>query len=386
MDRAVLKTIPEGLEVRSNTIRLHFMLSGIRCRESVKLEATRPNLKYCANLRAEILNKIARNEFDYSHYFPNSKFAKRLGIIKDIRIVKCSELLEQQLINYAKMVDNGYLSPSTLAGYRKIITGRLIPELGDYLIQNLTSSVIRQWLSKFDNTTEKTITNYLTPLRHMLDDALNNELITTNPMEGVAVDKLLRVIGKKSEFEVNPLTETEKQAVLNAADGQIKNLFQFGFWSGLRTSELIALKWADIDLKRKIANIHQAKVCNVEKCTKTKSGIRDLVLLPKALEALENQINYTGDSEYVFHNPNTNQAWANSNKVSDVWRKLLLGLNIPYRNCYQMRHTYASTLLSNGENIFWVANQMGHKDIDMLIKHYGRWIPKQDGYKFVGDY
>lgn len=53
-----------------------------------------------------------------------------------------------------------------------------------------------------------------------------------------------------------------------------------------------------------------------------------------------------------------------------------------------MRHTYASTLLSNGENAWWVATQMGHVDVEMIFKRYGRWIPKAEdnGYKFVGKY
>ena len=42
---------------------------------------------------------------------------------------------------------------------------------------------------------------------------------------------------------------------------------------------------------------------------------------------------------------------------------------------YQTRHTFASTLLSAGENPVWVASMMGHKDWAMIIKVYGRWIP-----------
>ena len=195
-------------------------------------------------------------------------------------------------------------------------------------------------------------------------------------------------MGTKSEFDAEPFNDEEKQTIIDAATGQLKHLIQFGFWSGLRTSELIALKWADIDFKRKVANIHRAKVCNVEKGTKTKSGVRSLILLPKALEALENQMAYTKNNEYVFHNHNTGKEWANSNKVSDAWRKLLSTLDIRYRNCYQMRHTFASTLLSNGENAWWVATQMGHVDVEMIFKRYGRWLPKneENGYKFVGQY
>jgi len=42
----------------------------------------------------------------------------------------------------------------------------------------------------------------------------------------------------------------------------------------------------------------------------------------------------------------------------------------------------------NGENAWWVATQMGHVDVEMIFKHYGKWIPKAEnnGYKFAGSY
>ena len=98
------------------------------------------------------------------------------------------------------------------------------------------------------------------------------------------------------------------------------------------------------------------------------------MLLPKAYDALYNQLEYTTNSEYVFHNPNTQQPWASSNKVSDIWRGLLSKLDIRYRNCYQMRHTFTSTLLSNGENPLWVSTQTGHVNVGMIFKHYGKWL------------
>lgn len=45
-----------------------------------------------------------------------------------------------------------------------------------------------------------------------------------------------------------------------------------------------------------------------------------------------------------------------------------------YRNPYQTRHTYASTLLSAGANPLYVAKQMGHRDTEMINRHYGRWL------------
>jgi integrase len=47
---------------------------------------------------------------------------------------------------------------------------------------------------------------------------------------------------------------------------------------------------------------------------------------------------------------------------------------VRYRNPYQIRHTYASTLLTAGANPFRLAVQMRHEDVEMIFKVYGKWI------------
>jgi integrase len=50
--------------------------------------------------------------------------------------------------------------------------------------------------------------------------------------------------------------------------------------------------------------------------------------------------------------------------------------------------SYVSTLLSRGENPWWVAKQMGHVDVEMIFRRYGKWIPNKDGgqYQTVNDW
>lgn len=51
---------------------------------------------------------------------------------------------------------------------------------------------------------------------------------------------------------------------------------------------------------------------------------------------------------------------------------------MPVRYPYQTRHTYASMMLSAGENPMWVAQQMGHSDWAMIRRVYGRWMPDEN--------
>jgi integrase len=63
--------------------------------------------------------------------------------------------------------------------------------------------------------------------------------------------------------------------------------------------------------------------------------------------------------------------------ILKIWVKQLKLAKVEYSNLYQMRHTYASMLLPNGENILWVASQLGHVGTEMVIRTYGKWIRKE---------
>ncbi len=72
-----------------------------------------------------------------------------------------------------------------------------------------------------------------------------------------------------------------------------------------------------------------------------------------------------------------------------AWVHTIKRAGIRYRNPYQTRHTYASMMLSGGENIMWVASQMGHVDTEMVMKTYGKWIPNdasKKGYRPVNNW
>lgn len=136
--------------------------------------------------------------------------------------------------------------------------------------------------------------------------------------------------------------------------------------------------------------VSRAVVLKQEKGTKTKSSVRDVLLLPPALEALKYQKSFTYlESKRVFYNPRTNTPWETDGQIRKTcWTHILRKAGIRYRNPYQTRHTYASMMLSAGENPLWVATQMGHKDTEMIIKHYGRWIPDKStvaGYQPVNN-
>lgn len=57
-----------------------------------------------------------------------------------------------------------------------------------------------------------------------------------------------------------------------------------------------------------------------------------------------------------------------------IWMPALKRAKVKYRRPYQTRHTYASMMLTAGESIAWLAEQMGHADWASLRKTYAKFI------------
>ncbi|MEO6918566.1 MAG: tyrosine-type recombinase/integrase [Collimonas sp.] len=186
----------------------------------------------------------------------------------------------------------------------------------------------------------------------------------------------------KEEDDIDPFTIDEQATILKSLTGQGRNLIQFAFWTGLRTSEYVALNWTDIDFVRGGVYVSKALTQHAEEPEKPKTaaGKREVKLLPLALEALENQKSFTwlkGDE--VFQNPNTDERWDGDQAIrKTLWAHALKRGGVRYRKPYQTRHTYASMMLSAGEHPMWVAKQMGHADWTMIARVYGRWMPDAD--------
>ncbi|MEW8050891.1 MAG: tyrosine-type recombinase/integrase [Candidatus Thiodiazotropha sp.] len=270
---------------------------------------------------------------------------------------------------------------STYRCYKKSCQAHLIPQFGDYRARDLTPQTIREWIRNRTGSL-KSIRNDLTPLRAILDQALNDDIIDKNPLNKIKVSKLVCRTQAKTDYVVYPFTEDEIKTILAVAkeyDPRIRNLLQFAFYTGLRTSELFGLKWGDIDWRKGTVRVQRAIVERKLKETKTKAGTRDVILIPAALEALHDQKQYSYlGGEFVFVRMKQRGPLIDYEHLERPWRYIITCAKVRYRNPYQTRHTYASQLLSGGENPLFVAQQMGHKTTEMIMRHYGRWVEQAE--------
>jgi len=138
------------------------------------------------------------------------------------------------------------------------------------------------------NCSAKTIRNTLIALSKVLKTALNDGLITSNPIGKLDLDEVIKDVAQQSIREgIDLFNEVEKYHLISNSTDQFRHLVQFNFYAGLRTGELIALHWSDIDFKTKLIHVKRNIVRGEKKLPKTKSGIRQILMLPKAEEALK---------------------------------------------------------------------------------------------------
>ncbi|MEX9849209.1 Arm DNA-binding domain-containing protein [Providencia huaxiensis] len=371
--------LPRGVMIRKHksgeTINISFTFKGVHCREPLSnLEVNPKNIKYAERLLGEIYNKIEKGIFSYVEYFPKSSKLKVFG--NKHRGRNINEYLDE----YLDICETRGLSPSTIGGYKKCKSA--LSALHDLSVVDLTPGILKTWIQK-QKTSLKTIRNQLSFLRSALDEAVTDGLITSNPANMVTASRYQsKSSPSDSDYIVDPLTPEEVTAIYSAVRyDQWKNLFQFAINTGLRSSELCALSWGDIDFISRTAHVQAASVVGVIKGTKTKAGTRIIELNEDAMAAINNQKPFTFlKNETIFEDPKTNKAWAGADAIrKKAWVPTLKKAGVRYRNPYQTRHTFAIKHISNGVNLFWLASQMGHKGPEMLFRHYGAYLKEYDG-------
>ncbi|WP_446812168.1 tyrosine-type recombinase/integrase [Methylomonas sp. 2BW1-5-20] len=314
--------------------------------------------------REEILAAISLGTFDYSATFPDSK---RAELFKPQAALTISSRLNKWLDRKER-----HLKASTYDTYRRAIL-QLKTGLGDITIADIKKKDMRAWCET-KTCSNKAIANLTSVLRAALQDAVDDELIDSNPLSDF---RFRRAEAPKETEDVDPFTAEEQLAILSALNGQHRNLIQFSFWTGLRPSEAIALEWTDIDFIKGVVQIKRAKTFHARKpeTTKTRAGLREVKLLQPALAAIDDQKHHTFlDGRHVFKNPNTSKPWTGDRQIRKFWGWALKRAGVRYRNPYQTRHTYASMMLTAGESLPWISRQMGHSSVIMTTKAYARFI------------
>ncbi|WQY63327.1 site-specific integrase [Helicobacter pylori] len=169
--------------------------------------------------------------------------------------------------------------------------------------------------------------------------------------------------------------EEVKTLIENAQSLRLKAFLMVAFLTGLRTGEQLALTWEDIDfIEKKIVINKSLNELGTITTPKNKPSIREVDLLEPVAKILkELQASEPENKKFVFISMPKR-----STMFQRAFRSLLKALNLKERKLYTTRHTFASLMLSQGEEPMWVSKTLGHKDLNTTYSTYSHYIPKQE--------
>lgn len=362
--------LPKGVEIHGDKPRIAFTWNGKRYRETLTyLKANKAGIEEAGRLRAEIVIRIKHGQFDastYHEYFPtNPEFLPCEKVILFATVA-------QEFLNH---LTEDKVSPATRDEYRKALQAYWMPSLGPRDIATITYRELRQLVEDYPWPSAKTRNNVLIPLRGVFKFASQDELIESDPAAKLTNAKFQRE-------PLDPFRVEEVSKILAHMYQEFTGMqrvyayyFELAFNTGMRTSELLALTWDDIDFTGQYARVLKSKVrSKVQHRTKTRR-YREVGLNENAITALRHlkRLTWGHPSGALFLAPQTMQPIASYSAPFQVWRKVLGELGIRYRRPYNTRHTYASLALMNNTPVGLIAKQLGHSVIT-LTTTYAKWM------------
>jgi integrase len=271
---------------------------------------------------------------------------------------------------------------STFAQYKSVVNRHIIPALGRLRLKSLTPaharSLYREKLGS--GLSPRTVQYVHLTLHKALKQAVMDGLIPRNVADAVKAPQAHRK-------EVNPMTPAEVAALLSAASGdRLEALYVTAVHTGLRRSELLGLKWADIDLDTRTLSVQRSlDKDGTFNPPKRKNSRRTVKLTAQATEALKGhrarQIeerlrlgSLWEDRGLVFPNQ-AGKPMNADNLYHRDFKPLLEKAGLSGFTFHSLRHTCATLLLSKNVNSKIVSEMLGHATIAQTMDTYSHVMP-----------
>ena len=201
-----------------------------------------------------------------------------------------------------------------------------------------------------------TFNRYLQLTKAMLNKAVEWELLTNNPLSKF---KLLKNCNQR---QVRFFNQTELQRILQGSTGILHSFIKVLVMTGMRRSELINLKWTDIDLQNKLITVQ----ANSETGFHPKGYRPRVIPIGKELETI--LLDLPSKGTYVFDN-GKNQPAHCADYYTKEFDRLLKRLSITDASLHTLRHTFASYLVMQGVDIRTVQELLGHSTVNVTERY-----------------
>jgi len=372
---------------------IDFSWKGVRCREYLGLDDTKEDRAEAKKIKTQVEGQIVGRTLDYGKWFPRSKKARTIFAPPPPPPAPEEPPTFGTFSRNWLDLQQPFGSNAHHLDRKSLLEKHLIPFLGtDRRMSDFVVEDIERFIGhmkrlpglKVDTMSSVRVNKARNLLRKVLDRAVKNGWLRDNPVLEVARFR-------EDPAEIDPMSWKEVGRLFDKGfpnDPEMRGFYTVEIFTGLRTSELLGLNWVNLDWTgdTPMAVIkHSFTKLDGEHLTKTPGSTRAVDLRPQAVQAIkEQQAASRLKSEYVFCNT-IGGPLDRDNLMNRVWYPALKRAGIRERRPYQTRHTFATLALSAGEEIGWVARQLGHANTEMVIRHYYRWVrnnTRQDGSAF----
>ncbi|BDF68307.1 hypothetical protein CE91St43_22790 [Oscillospiraceae bacterium] len=195
--------------------------------------------------------------------------------------------------------------------------------------------------------------------------AVEERLIQRNPTDDYIAPKVPKV-----EMQVLSL-ENIGAYLRTATKRNALPMLYLELVSGLQKGELVALLWSDVDVEQRTISVSKQYVRNPNReCVlsqpKTESSVR-LVSIPQdAIDLLIQEHDKHPDNSCQFPSLVTGEMY-HPDSVVNIHKKILKDAGLPHLKFHELRHTFATTALQNGEDVKTVSAMLGHYDAGFTL-------------------
>ena len=318
-----------------------------------------------ANGRWELRVTIDGQAYTRTAHYPDTKVGKRKAeSLRKAWVQDLKDGVVQRSVLFDTLADEFILhcdhAKSTRDGNANLIDRWWRPVFGGMKVDQIRPRMIRQRLTEFD-VSQKTKKNALTPLRQVLDLAIEDDLIDSNPAAAVRIKR-----GQKARVE--RFTQAERHKIMAHLTGPAYQFYALAFYAGLRTSEILGLQWEDVEMDE----IHVQRAIVRREIKETKTYKRRRVFINRQLALSLCATPWVDREGWIFTN-STGGPHLDADFFTGRWNLALQQAGVRYRKPYTCRHTRASDLLMAGVEPAFAARQMGHS-LEMFLNTYADWI------------
>lgn len=238
------------------------------------------------------------------------------------------------------------LTPKAYEREKGIVEGHLTPFFGCKLSAIRRVDVQRYITKRSGAVSAHSIQKELNVLKHLINLAVEWEIIPFNPAQGVKSPKV-------PAGRVRYLQPTELRVVLSACPEWLRPIVALAVSTGMHRGEILGLRWLDVD------TIHDRIML-----PQTKNGDGRIVYLNKSAQAVIQSLlsAETKPTDKIFRD-------VTPDMVTVTFRRVCARVEIVNFRFHDLRHTAASWLRMQGADIHTVAQLLGHKDLRMAARY-----------------